>query len=362
MTSVPTPSMSIGVSEDIRTKLASSEAAESLRMERFVANCFVERKWPAQQGVYYTDPETGKEREIDVISRHLLERPERHTGTGAPIINLSVICECKSLTGQNLIFLKGEPDRLLEGHLTDQWLGRENHIRELVDIIGRPSHYPKPNRRQLYSYYSDRAYPEGRAITYNLRLLPPPIALNATAFRETKGGQNREKELDSHGTGSPFWSAIRSVLSATKAAEDRFVRTMRSYTSGRNPHAYDPLELVKYDAFFFDAELLRVGCFHPVVFCKSRLFSLEGNEVGDIQSARLFIRNLDFASRYVDIVSFDTAESYIDQMISHFEITSSSAIRKTWDTLENLKWTPGEAFAQLAKAAGATSKNKRIRR
>jgi hypothetical protein len=49
-------------------------------------------------------------------------------------------------------------------------------------------------------------------------------------------------------------------------------------------------------------------------------------------------------------------------MISHFEITSSSAIRKTWDTLENLKWTPGEAFAQLAKAAGATSKNKRIRR
>lgn len=341
------------MNEDIRTKLAASEAAESLRMEYFVTNCFLERKWPAQQGVYYTDLETGKEREIDVISRHLLERPKRYRGTGAPIINLSIICECKSLSGQNLILQKGDADSLMENYVSNQWSGHEDHIRELVEIVGQDSYYPKPNRRQLYSYYSGRAYPEGRGIAHNLRLRPPPMALNVGAFRETKGGQTRERELD---TASPFWSAIRSVLSATKAAEDRFVKAMRSYTSGRNPYSYDLRELVELDAFFFDAELLRVGCFHPVIFCKSRLFSLEENEVRDVASARLFIRNLDFKSRYVDIVSFDTAESYIDQMVSHFETTSVSAIRKTWDTLKGLNWTPGQAFTQLAKAAGAKPK------
>ena len=189
-----------------------------------------------------------------------------------------------------------------------------------------------------------------------MRLKAPPVALIATAFRETKGGQIRETERDGQGIASPLWNSIRSVLSATKAAEDRFVKTMRSYISGRNPHSYDVLDLVEHDAFFFDAELLRMGCFHPVVFCKSRLFSLEGAEVRDVQSVRLFIRNLDFETRYVDIVSVDSTESYIDQMISHFEKTSSRAIRKTWDRLEKLDWTAGHASEQLAKAVGAKTK------
>ena len=243
-------------------------------MESLVANCFLERNWPAQQGVYYTDLETGKEREIDVISRPVLQRPRRYRGTGAPIINLSVICECKSLSGQSLILVKDTPDQILDNRISDHWLGYERHIRELVEIIEQGSYIPKLNKRQLYSYYSSRAYPAGRAIAYNLRLEPPPVALNATAFRETKGGQIRERETDSKGTASPLWSAVRSVLSAAKAAENRSASTTRSYTSGRNPYAYDALELVKHDAFFFDAELLRVSCFHPIIFCKSRIYSL----------------------------------------------------------------------------------------
>src|SRR5690348_9955909 len=118
-------------------------------MEHLVANCFLERKWPVEQGVYYTDQETGKDREIDVISRHVLERPKPYRSIGAPIINLFVICECKSLSGHNLIFLKGEPDRLLDDHVTHHWLGHEKHIEELVKIIGQEPYYPKPDRRQL---------------------------------------------------------------------------------------------------------------------------------------------------------------------------------------------------------------------
>jgi hypothetical protein len=94
------------------------------------------------------------------------------------------------------------------------------------------------------------------------------------------------------------------------------------------------------------------GQVNPVIFCKSKLFSLEAEEMHNIQSARIFIRNLDFKSRYVDVVSFDMAQTYIDQLVSHFEKSSAIAIRKTWDLLGNLDWNPGQAAAQLADALG----------
>lgn len=344
----------MAVTDDIRVKLASSEAADSLRMESFVASCFSKRKWPAEQGVYYTDTDTGKDREIDVLSRHVLQLPKQRGSTGVPLINLSVIAECKSLSDQSLIFLKGNvDDKLGENRLVDRWL-TERDIVEVLEAFAQESYYPKLNKRQLYSYFIDRVYPKGGAISQHLRLQPPSVTLIANTFRETKGGQNRDH--DSRGTASPIWSAIRSVLSAIKAAEARYTHAMRSYISGRNPYAYDPTDLVKYDAFFFDAEVLRVGCFHPIIFCKSRLFCLEGGEVREVDSARLFIRNLDFSSRYVDIVSFNSAESYIAGMISHFEKSSQNAIRKTRERLEALDWSAGQEFAELATAVGLTSK------
>lgn len=348
------------MSDDIRVKLASSEATDSLRMESSVASSFIKRNWPADQGVYYTDTETGKDREIDVLSRHVLQHPKRGRKTGRPLINLSVISECKSLSDQSLIFLKGHVnDRLGENRLAEQWL-TETYIVELIEKFARESYYPELNKRQLYSYFIDRAYPDGGAISQYLRLQPPPVTLIANTFRETKGGHTRDN--DGRGTPSPIWNAIRSVLSAVKAAEERHIDAMRSYLSGRNPHAYELPELVKYDAFFFDTEVLRVGCFHPVVFCKSRLFCLEESELREVDSTRLFIRNLDFSTRYVDIVSFNSADSYIAAMISHFEKSSLNAIRRTRERLEFLDWSAGQAFTELAKAVGLRPSPRRKRR
>jgi hypothetical protein len=102
---------------EIRTKLASSDAVASLKMEAFIANCFRARRWPAEQSVYFNDLETGKPREIDVISRQVLQRPQRAKGIGAPLINLSIICECKSLSGHNIIFLPGEIESWYENRM-----------------------------------------------------------------------------------------------------------------------------------------------------------------------------------------------------------------------------------------------------
>jgi len=229
------------MSGDIQAKLASSEAADSLRMESFVATCFRSRKWPAEQGVYFTDGETGKAREIDVICRHVLERPARHKGIGAPIINLSVICECKSLSGWNVLLSKGAPNPLFgefENRLIDHWSGHEEHVREIVELISQEPSYRNCDKNLLYSYFSRRAHPDDSQLAYHMRLLQPPVDLIVSAFRATKSGTDEREKIN------PIWSAMQSVLSATKAAEARAVETMRSYTLEIKPYTNKPLEVV----------------------------------------------------------------------------------------------------------------------
>jgi hypothetical protein len=345
------------VDEDIRAKLLSSDAVESLRMELFVAQCFKERHWPAQQGVYYTDTETGKSREIDVLSRQLLQDPERSRKVGGPIINLSVICECKSLSGHNVIVLPYTPEEFSQNNVWGNWLGYERHIAELVETLGSTPHYAKANKRALYSYYTERAYPGDKALTWEMRLDPPPIDFNATTFRETKGGADRKKEQEG-ASSQPLWSAIRSVLSATNALDSKFLDTMRSYTSGRSSLAYDAADAIKYDAYFFDLELLRRVCFHPVIFCKARIFHLENDELKEIKSTRIFIQGFDLEVRYVDIVHFGAARDYIRKMTAHFERKSKMAFRKTAKILEGLGWSPGQQSLEFAKVAGLHSKKR----
>ena len=109
-------------------------------------------------------------------------------------------------------------------------------------------------------------------------------------------------------------------------------------------------------AFFFDIELTRRVLFHPVIFCKARLFRID-DDLKEVRSARLFVRNLDFQSRYVDLVRFDCAAEYIGAMVSDFDKQAHKAIRKTWDRLEELQWGPGQASAQLAQGLGFSKRS-----
>lgn len=334
---------------DIRAKLASSEAAESLRMESLIASCFRSLKWPAEQGVYYSDPETGKDREIDVISRHILERPRRQKNVGAPLINLSVICECKSLSGWNVLLQHGERE-FHENMVGDHWSGHDERISELIELIlSRPA-YRKSDGHLLYSYYSHRAHPDNRQLTLDLKLLQPPVDLVATAYRATKSGAEEKPRLSDREIMNPIWSTIRSILSATKAVELSSSGATKSWTDIK-PYHLDKTRLAQDLAFFFDVELTRRVLFHPVIFCKARLFCID-DDLKEVRSARLFVRNLDFQSRYVDLVRFDCAADYIGAMLSDFDKQAHKAIRKTWDRLEELHWQPGQASDRLAQALG----------
>lgn len=184
-----------------------------------------------------------------------------------------------------------------------------------------------------------------------MRLLQPPVDLVARAFRATKGGSD-ERE-----TTNPIWNAIQSAFSAMEAAKRRAVNTTKSFTADFASYRFEPDELVRSIAFDFDAELARRVFFHPVIFCKSRLFNIE-SDLSDVRSARIFVRDLDFDFKYVDLVQFDSAEEYIGLMLSHFEKQAYACIRKTWDRLEKLQWQPGQASRQLARALGLSRRPK----
>jgi hypothetical protein len=318
-------------------------------MEDFVASCFRSRNWPAEQSVYFTDPETEKTREIDVMSRHLLTRPRRHEGLGMPLINLSILCECKSLSGWNVLLLKGKAQPLLEkreARIPYHWSGLEQHIRESIELISQDPAFHKCDRNLLHSYFYSRAYPDEKQLAYHMALLQPPVDLIATAFRATKGGADERESVN------PIWSAIQSTLSATEAAKKQVISNTIS-TIVFPSYGYEPTEIAKQIAFFFDFELTRRVFFHPVVFCKSRIFSIDG-DLADVGSVRILVRDLDFDFKYVDLVRFDSAEAYIDTMLAHFEKQAYTSIRKTWDRLEDLQWEPGQASRRLSIALGVS--------
>jgi hypothetical protein len=296
-------------------------------------------------------------------TRCLLQRPRKREGErnrrnfssrssaciGAPIINIYVVCECKSLSGSDVLLSPGEFNSPFDSRMIGDWSGYDRHMRELVEFIAQDPTFPNCNKNLLYSYFRDRAYPDDLELVYDLKLPSPQIELTATAFRETKGGRDDKDRPDRV---SPLWNAFQSVLAATTALEARTLETMRAWSMERSSYGYEQNEFIRNLAFIFDAELARRVSYHPVVFCKAKLFNLTESGIEDVQSARIYLGNLSFQYRYIDVVRIENAVSYLDDSLTHFEKLSSKAIRKTWDRLEDLQWAPGQALDQLALARG----------
>ena len=344
------------MSVTLEDKLFSSDAAESLRMEHFISKCFHSLKWPAEQGVYFTDRLTKKAREIDVICRHVFQQRVHESAIGAPLINLSVICECKSLSGWNILLQKGGRD-WHEIRMVPMWSGYEDHTKEIVEQIVSDPFFGACNPNALYSYYVERAFPDGLALVHELDLIQPPVSLIANSFRPTKGGRHEQNRGDRDAS-NPVWNAMRSVLDATTAIKERSLAVTKSYTMDYKPYATDRRSLLRNFAFFYDAELARREMVHPIVFCKARLFELTDSIV-EVPSARVFVRSLEFDHDYVDIVNYDHAKSYIGAMVADFEKQATKSLRKTSKRFAELKWQPGQQEAKLAKALGLSNRPRR---
>ncbi len=161
---------------DIKSILENSDAVASLRMEGAVADVFRKAGWATSRSVYYVDGDTQKTRETDVVALKMLDRPKRRKGIGAPVVNVKIVCECKSFIGSNILFFDEGPSKhvFTPEHF---WIGAEreveNILRQLRDVL-------KIERiaetTSLMDYFYERAYLDnGRGLNSVLNNYLPPV-------------------------------------------------------------------------------------------------------------------------------------------------------------------------------------------
>jgi hypothetical protein len=345
------------MSGNIKEILLNSEAAKSLIMERDVANIFNNHSWPAEIGVYYADSETGKPREIDVYSKNTIDMRRKGKGVGAPIVNISIYCECKSLFGSNIIFSEGNPSKYFPDKTYDYWIGREGEIEDIIRTFTSALKLPGPVRlKKIYRYVMSRAYSEdGMALFAPSRMKPPPVQFIARSFRETKGGKDLREGTAETGRISPIWSAARSSLSAINAGLERSRIVGLDYVHLTNPDFHDIKEVISNTAFFLDAELTRACYFHPFIVVGSKLWKICDDTLEEIISSRLIITNMSGENDYVDIVNNDHKDEYISYMIKHFEKESKKHLSKIWSHIYDINWQPGQHKSKLSRACGISN-------
>jgi hypothetical protein len=335
---------------DIRSQLLSSDAVNSLQMEARIAEAFTQSDWKVERSAYYTDPESGKIREIDVHASKVFDRPRRRRGIGAPLIHFEAFCECKSWNGSNIIFEASQTPESYQ-YTQEYWVGSEPELRKIVSAITEDAKLNEPARIQaLYNYFVDRAYINGGKSFRHFVVMPlPPTDLVSQAYRETKSGKISDENQAEGKKTNPSWNAILSTLSATRAAE---VRTRRSILSSLDTDDIKFLGIKSFlegASFFFDAELMRYVFFHPFIVHNAKMWNLREGELSQVGSVRLFISNINGAMSYVDFVSEEKSEEYVKRLAAHSSASARKSILRLWQIIDALGWSPGQAEKLLTE-------------
>lgn len=218
------------MTDDILNKLTRADTVSSLQMEEKVAQSFRALKWEAQRSAYYIDLSTGKSREIDVYARRVIHRRGEGRVTGRPIINLNVVCECKSLSGLNAIFaLDAPPARLKGSRRQIQQYSMSDDIELRKFTLALADHIMPHARNDLssiYKYVLGRVFLNGDEVSIKncVDVSLSSVDLETSSYRETKVGEDNKEPNKKN----PLWDAVQSVLSSSKAVLKRSEDASRS--------------------------------------------------------------------------------------------------------------------------------------
>ena len=77
---------------------------------------------------------------------------------------------------------------------------------------------------------------------------------------------------------------------------------------------------------------------------------MSDQDLKEIDSVRVYLKNIDGDSFYVDIVSEKAALTYLSSMCSEFERNSRRSISRLWRDIDGLVWEPGQKENELKEA------------
>jgi hypothetical protein len=331
----------------IEDMLFSSDAARSLLTEKRVADRIRGHRWNADTGIYYKDPETSKLREMDVFGVQNLDQPRKSKGIGAPRVNLYVNCECRSLSGWNILFLPHKPKDPYDLRGARSWIGWD--LRTIVTNIAEQAKIVDYSRiKRIHDYATARAFVGGeRAVIAGAVIDPPPVDVTAWSFRETRGGSRDDENTGDRNQSTPVWNSIRSALDAAHAARLKSKETSLEWIYGLDLKFCGLNNFAHSAAFFLDAELFRSVFFHPFIVLDARLWSADIDGVSEVKSARLYVKDIGHTSSCVDVVNSRFADEYIDAMVKHYRKAAKASVERQWALMEEIGWEPGQARERL---------------
>lgn len=330
-------------------KLSSSDVVNSLRMEAKVCQLLIDHGWDASRSAYYIDESTGKLREIDIHARKYVSDDSRmRKGTNAPLVDLSLFVECKSLAGKNIIFTVDDEPEYNHG-LDRYWVGYDEEIRLILNTMADAlSIEAIDSKRMLYRYLTKQAYDIIPASDLPTQLPSPSVDIVSRSFRETRDGTSKEK--DTQNGESVVWKAALRLFSAIDAgkkfARERCISTIadKDAVVYRNDNQF-----IDFVGFFLGAEINRNVYFHPILAIKSKLWAIMEDGLNEIRSCRVFFDRIDWKLRYVDIVSDDYLDNYIKDLSISSEKSARDLIAKQWACIEEYGWSSDRSIKKLHK-------------
>ena len=121
---------------------------------------------------------------------------------------------------------------------------------------------------------------------------------------------------------------------------------------GENSKFYGKEVFARHVAFFLDADLMRNIFLHPVVILNAKLWHLEGGNLEEVNSVRLFIANVDGNMNYIDLVNDVAVDEYVNNLVLHYSKYARRSISRLWRMIDEISWAPGQNEIQLTKILG----------
>jgi hypothetical protein len=108
-------------SNELKDRILKSSAWQSLRQEQQVARVLTGLEWSVVHSAFYTDAETRKFREVDVIARQSWARAYRGQKIYGQVF---AVVECKSATGYHILVSPMHEREDIIAHR--MWIGEED--------------------------------------------------------------------------------------------------------------------------------------------------------------------------------------------------------------------------------------------
>jgi hypothetical protein len=281
-------------------KILNSQAVNSLLLEKRVYELFRKHKWNAKHSPYYTDNETNKFREIDIVARNYWEGPKDEDIS----CSIEYVVECKSIKDYHII-VNDCLDRNEILGLIHCWIGNDvsdSHTKILSYLLDKG--FSKDEILHLLKEFDALCYPEGMFKFVDNRV-DAFVIPTFNSFRETN--ISVVKDLDN----SVVWKSFQSLNSCIKKLQefewDNIQFELKNLDFMEIKSNDEKINCILESVRFASNHITYV---HPLLVIESNLWKLE-NGLKSLNYFRLVFQEIFGGEIWVDIVNIDFLDEYL---------------------------------------------------